>query len=449
MMDNDVNTYISVSCDEDTVIEFTLDEPTTFNTVKFTEYINTTHGSYIKYYKLEAVLGSNAEYTEIYRQDEMGNRIGVVNQTYTAQKFRLTARASNIGGGIAEISFANDTGYDTANFRNVVYYTASRLPEVVATGYNEVMDATDIILFDYGAWEADGSFTWSTIYTETEMAKNLETLKEAIGEEKYNSLRIWFCLQNYNRATVTDTATLFTTEASRKKLADFSLDLCKKYGFYGVDIDYEFPERGYEDFNDENNAQRAKNWSNFSEFLVLAGDILHAEGYKLSAAMGPFYVQLSNAAVQAIDAVNVMTYGLVDNMGGYGRFCTYQTVQRSIDYFTGKGFDKSKLILGVPFYSMTIPRQKSEKSQEIRWYHLINRNPTLANNADIWNNFFSNDAFDFYFNAPAIMRDKTYAAISQGLGGVFCWCNGCDVEDGNPLSLADAIANTITRFTAE
>lgn len=423
MFDNDENTYWSPNTTESSSVEFSLDKEVTFNAIKFIE-----QRSYITDYIIE--VKQSGSWVQVYRQDEMGRRTGILDKNFTAKDFRLTVTMSNELGGIYEIQFKLVDKIDTPNFSNVTYYTMSRLARTRANDYNELKGCTDIILFDFGAWNEKGEFTWHDTYNKAFLEDAIAEVKAVLGDEEFSKLRIWFSLQNYDKKAVSDPVYLFTTEESRKKLADFALSMCEEYGFYGVDIDYEYPNWSKIDPD--------LAWANYDRFLKLAADTLHAKGYKLSAAMSPTSVKLSKETINAMDKINIMAYDVLD---GRGNHSSYKFAQTCISYFTDLGFDKSKLVLGLPSYTKTTT---NKGGQGIYWIYNRFRGAIKP-----WVNSAYTNQYTYYFNGPYLLRDKTYLAMSEGLGGIFFWVNGSDVPDVNQhsyISVTKTVDDTIARF---
>ena len=422
--DNNDTTYWSPSSTEPTTVEFSLAEDVMFNTILFNE-----QGNNITDYIIEA--NQSGKWVQLYRQDEMGSRTAVLDKTFTAKDFRLTVTMSNALGGVSEISFKLEDGIENGKeFRNVGYYTASRVDWMKKNGFHELKDLTDIIIFDFGSFDKNGDFIWgsskSPEYDEEYLVGLLEDVKKQFEGK---DVRIWFCLENYNKATTSDPVELFTTEAVRQNLADFSVEICKKYGFYGVDIDYEFPWRS------QINKDLA--WENFDKFLQLAGQELRKEGLKLSAALHPAAIQLSKETAQYLDFVNVMAY---DRMDDKGRHSSYARVDEAIEYFTNLGFQKSQLIIGIPFYC----HPTTEIGSGLTYSLIIKR---CQNAIKPWTNYAYTDTKTLYFNGPYMVRDKVFRCMQEEVGGVFGWVLGADIPEDDPRSLHLVVRDTIKRFS--
>ena len=417
MLDGDESTYWSPYKTETSTVEFSLEKAQTFNAISFKE-----HRNYVTDYIIEAKL--SGEWVQIYRQDEMGTRTGILDKTFTAKDFRLTLTLSDERGGISEITFSEEKA-KSIDFVNVGYYTASRLDRIRANSFSELKGLTDIILFDFGAWNKDGEFVWSSEYDEEYLKATIEEVHRELNGEP---IRIWFSLQNYHKASTTDQVELFATEEVRQRLADYAVELCQKYDFYGIDIDYEYPQYSKID--------PVLAWSNYDKFLKLAADTLHKAGYKFSAAMSPISVKLSKETVEAIDRVNIMAYDLIDSNG---RHSSYARANMCVVYFTDLGFKPSQLILGLPFYTKTTTNEGGQA-----YYWIVNR---WRGAIKPWVNSAYTNRYVFHFNGAYLIRDKVFYSINNNLGGVFCWCVGSDVPDTDSRSLSLSVEETIKRFT--
>jgi len=424
MLDNNDKTYWSPFSTEPTTVEFSLNKSVEFNTIVFKEY-----NDYIIDYIVEAK--QSGEWVQLYRQDEMGNRTGVLDKTFTAKDFRLTVTMSDVVGGISEISFKLEDGFKNGKeFRNVGYYTASRVDWMKRNGFHELKDLTDIIIFDFGSFDKNGAFIWgSSKSPEYDEEYLVGLLAEVEKQFEGRDVRIWFCLENYNKTTTNDPVELFATEEARQNLADFSVEICKKYGFHGVDIDYEFPWRSKID--------KDLAWLNFDKFLQLAGKELHKEGFKLSAALHPASIQLSKETAKYLDFVNVMAYDRLDDKG---RHASYALVDQSIEYFTDLGFQKSQLIMGIPFYC----HSTSEIDSGLTYSWIIRR---WRNAIKPWTNSAYTDTATMYFNGPYMVRDKVFRCMQEEVGGVFGWVLGADIPEDDPRSLHLVVRETVKRFS--
>jgi Chitinase len=158
------------------------------------------------------------------------------------------------------------------------------------------------------------------------------------------------------------------TDASRTAFADSCVAFILKYGFDGVDIDWEYPVSG----GLSTNIRRAEDKTNFTLLIQKLREKLDAQGmldgkhYLLSfaGASGSWYtnnVELSKLS-QYVDYANIMTYDIHGNWDSYTDFNAplYNNTDTSPQYkdsvdsgikaWINAGYPASKLVMGVPFY---------------------------------------------------------------------------------------------------
>lgn len=158
------------------------------------------------------------------------------------------------------------------------------------------------------------------------------------------------------------------TEASRQRFARSCVELAARYGFDGVDIDWEFPVSG----GLESNVRRPEDKANYvlllqalrQELEARASRDARAEPYLLTIAVGAGPEPLNNldlpAMAAVLDWINVMTYdfhGAWANVTGHNAPMVAVAgepagfgVTHSIEGYRAGGVPASKLVLGVPFY---------------------------------------------------------------------------------------------------
>jgi len=132
-----------------------------------------------------------------------------------------------------------------------------------------------------------------------------------------------------------------TTE-SRTAFAEKCLAYLKSTGIQGIDIDWEYPGRCGDIISACKNCK--------TDYIKLCKEIRRVIGwdYLLTAAVGSHlsrdmdYAQLNDV----FDYVNVMTYDM--SKTAHSSFVKTTLAMR---LWSGSGFDKSKLVLGIPFYA--------------------------------------------------------------------------------------------------
>lgn len=155
------------------------------------------------------------------------------------------------------------------------------------------------------------------------------------------------------------------SEARRTAFAESVVDLLVKYGFDGVDFDWEYPVAG----GMPGNVRRPIDGTNLALLLQRMRQRLDERGaaegkrYELSIAGGPSDLYVKNTPLAEIagylDYVQIMTY---DFGGPWERSTGFNaplygpagaqgpSVTKAVEEYLSKGVPASKLVLGVPFY---------------------------------------------------------------------------------------------------
>ena len=193
-------------------------------------------------------------------------------------------------------------------------------------------------------------------------------------------------------------------------LAEEIAAMAEKFGFDGVDVDWEYPQAV-----DGSKAQ--------DEALI---DLLHRrlkpKGMLLTAAVvggvdaagrplrDPAEAQ-DRPSFDKLDWLNVMTYD-----SGEDRHSTYEYAENCMRYWVeDRGFDPEKLTLGLPFYGRPAPAP----------FHLLldahpdalDKDMVVLNGKEVW------------YNGRDTLRKKVALAKRLGLGGIMIWEISEDCQD--------------------
>ncbi|NWQ43403.1 fibronectin type III domain-containing protein [Bacillus sp. EB106-08-02-XG196] len=158
------------------------------------------------------------------------------------------------------------------------------------------------------------------------------------------------------------------TEQSRTIFAESALQFLLKYGFDGVDLDWEYPVGGGE----ADNINRPEDKQNFTLLLKKIRETLDAQSAKdgktylltIAAGAGSSYAANTelNLIHQYVDYIQLMTYdihGSWDGITGMNAplyrdpesgFSWEWSVQDTSRLFLNQGVPANKLIMGIPFY---------------------------------------------------------------------------------------------------
>lgn len=158
------------------------------------------------------------------------------------------------------------------------------------------------------------------------------------------------------------------TDASRTAFADSCVDFIIKYGFDGIDIDWEYPVSG----GLSTNVRRPEDKHNFTLLLQKLREKLNTRGtldgkhYILSfaGADGSWYLNNTEPALLSsiVDYANLMTYDIHGSWDTYTDFHAplYNnsdsspqdkwSADASVNAWVNAGFPASKIVMGIPFY---------------------------------------------------------------------------------------------------
>ncbi|MBE6034753.1 glycoside hydrolase family 18 protein [Aminipila sp.] len=158
------------------------------------------------------------------------------------------------------------------------------------------------------------------------------------------------------------------TDATRTLFAESCVNFITKYGFDGIDLDWEYPVRG----GLSTNSKRPEDKQNFTLLLqkirekLDTQEALDNKQYLLTIAGGAGSSYVNNVEIKKISAyldyVNIMTYDLHGTWDAYTDFHAplysnsdpspqyKSSIDSSINAWLNASFPSDKLILGIPFY---------------------------------------------------------------------------------------------------
>lgn len=312
----------------------------------------------------------------------------------------------------------NDGGESVApkDFRVTAYIIGDRIlgKDLDSSHLSQV---TDLILFSVAGFNEKGDL---------EITENLEPALENIRSNAKSlnpDLRIYINLLGPSSQTdsddwndqMNDLSERYTNAFKTGKLEGNILDLLKKYSLDGVFFDYEFP-------------LKSKYWRAYDEFLISLDSVL-GDDYKIGVALADWNAKQSKKAIAVTDFVEVMAYDLWDDDGNHA---TMDIATKAMQAMIKKGYKKSQLDLGVPFYARPT-------TKDGYWYDYS----SYADKIDKNGLFDDNETgLTFSFNTYSLIAQKTQWAIDNGFGGIMVWHYSCDLPADNDLSLFNAIYNT-------
>lgn len=287
--------------------------------------------------------------------------------------------------------------------------------------YEEDFDiVTDAIIFECATFNNKGEVE----YDEAKMEAVLSKVRSAIGNRDVHLTLNLIGPWGETESTVYEEQMEAQSDEHNKAfesgvLEDNIIAVLEKYDFDGVHFDYEYP-------------LSLKAWHYYNKFLVSLDKKL-GDDYTLGVACNAWNIKFTNAAIEAVDTFELMTYDFVDEQG---KHATYEDTIEQVQQFGLKGVPLYKVNVGVPFYSR--PTDLSaywygyngcyEKLTQDGWYHCDDTNK------------------DFWFNTPDVIAEKTEYCIKNGLGGVMIWHYNCDLPSTHEDSLLRAIGETVDNY---
>jgi len=351
-------------------------------------------------------------------------------------------------------------------------YTVADLPVDKITTVNyafaKITDAGEVGIFD--SWAAVekpfGPDTW-----DTPIRGNYGALKRL--KDAHPNLEIMISVGGWTLSDKFSDVAL--TPASREKFAASCVAFCKKYGFDGVDLDWEYPVGG----GLENNKYRPEDKQNYTllvKEIRRQFDLQEAVDGKqwlisiASPAGYDKYVNFEMAELaKTLDFINIMTY---DYHGSWENTTNHQAplyadpsraagidgkynISYTVDLYLKDGIDPAKLNLGAPLYGRTWAGvgpannglyQPSTGAGSGTWekgvidfFDLANK---LKNQPDVYKLYWDEAAQVPYVYAPSIeggwfstfenkqsLGKKIDLIMEKGLGGMMFWEADADIRD--------------------
>ncbi len=304
------------------------------------------------------------------------------------------------------------------DFRVTTYIRGDAIMNWGGEVYAEDFDIiTDVIIFECATFNSKGEVE----YDENRMETVLTKVRNAIGSRDVHvSLNligpggvtdsdVW---EKQMEAQSDEHNKAFTSGVLEENI----ITVLEKYDFDGVHFDYEYP-------------LSAKAWRHYNNFIVSLDKAL-GDKYTLGVAGNDWNIKFSNAAIEAIDTFELMTYDFVDSEG---RHATYEGTVELIKKIGLRGMPIEKVNVGIPFYSRPT-------DMAAYWYGYNSCYEGIDENG--W--YHCNDiGKDFWFNTPDVVAQKTEYCIRNGFGGVMMWHYNCDLPVNHEDSLLRAIGETV------
>lgn len=284
-----------------------------------------------------------------------------------------------------------------SSFLRSDYYVWNRFEKQGDPNAEQIKNIEVLIFFSPLVQDAKGKLTVDRKFEEA-----LAKLKKA----KSPKSQIWLGLGDL-RAVAKNKQAIDT-------LATETVNLCKKYGFTGVDIDWE----GNDDISANVYADVLKTLSAACRKakLVIAN----------SVGTDPHYIAKSVAAHPYLDHVNIQFYYSTRNA------MSVNETRQVLDRFEKAGIPRRKLMIGLPVYGMVdMQKNRNAKPTAIGYNSMIAKG--VKANENTWVN--PDNGVTYYYSGQPLIRSKVDFAKKNGYGGVFTWELTMDVPYSSPQSI--------------
>ncbi|XP_072751718.1 probable chitinase 10 [Anoplolepis gracilipes] len=188
---------------------------------------------------------------------------------------------------------------------------------------------------------------------------------ERVVAYKKRGLKVLLALGGWNDSAGDKYSRLIHSSSARKKFIDHALQFIEKYGFDGLDLDWEYPVCWQVDCNKGPDSDKER----FATLLQELSAKFKPKGLLLSAAVSPSKKVIDKgydvpALARYLDWIAVMAYdyhGQWDKKTGHVAPMYYHpdddyfyfNVNYSINYWISKGAPSKSIVMGMPLYGQS------------------------------------------------------------------------------------------------
>lgn len=275
--------------------------------------------------------------------------------------------------------------------------------------------------------------------------------KEVVGLKQRNpSLKVLLALGGWADSQTGKYSTMVSTRDRRSKFITAAIQYLQKYGFDGLDLDWEYPGTGDK--------------ANFATFVKETKEAFQPLGLLLTAAVSGAQWKIDEAydvpsLGKYLDQIHIMAYDLRASWDGVtGHHAALYaptsgdtlTDDAAVQHWQSRGAPASKLILGMPMYgrswTLANPSQTSLGSPSVgagqagqytgeggilAYYEICSKSWTKIvtdPSGKIGPYAYQSNQWVSY-DDPDILKKKCQYVKQKGLGGAMIWC--LDQDDFN------------------
>ena len=410
--------------------EFTLAEARTFNTALIVEkgdarryyfwdshWDSALHKGETASFRLEAFV--DGDWQLVHRGQTMGVQRLCSFDAVTADRVRVVAEAADGRPvQIKSLALYNEPKRGAPGFHASVYFPMAydRSPrdildqgEEYARRYARWFDVYDTVICIFGVWPDENGGLYY-VESEADYERRVQGLKELIALRGNPNHEVKLLFSILVQKTSEELELILRDHMD--ELLESIQGVVKKYGFDGVDIDYEVPET-------------IAQWKRYDDFMARLDDGMKESNPDaiLSAALFSWGMGMSKETLERLDQIQYMDYCEPHNALAMP---TLEGMQRNVARIVKAGADPAKVQIGLGTHGY---------DRGVNWLDL--------KNANYWDCIYTENKVGC---SPALAGDATAYALFSGLGGVMLFHAPGDRMMDDPVSVTGGIERALNRY---
>jgi chitinase len=311
--------------------------------------------------------------------------------------------------GIACTPKPENTNDPIANFRMVTFFASPGLKQINNINWAAFTDAV-FEYIDVDSTSGNLKYSWP-----------LSDITQFINKVKAKGVKPWVSVASDSWPNSSFFPVI--TSDARQTFINNLLTFCLENHLYGVTLDIE----------------PVSDPKIFSDFVIDLSEHLSKVGLKVSITGEPRHLDILPEAVSSLEWIDVMSYDIYYTVG-YPQHSRYEDSVQAMELYTNSGIDKSKLLMGIPFFG------RDGSDNNFYYYrNIVNKYSTIPST-----NFVEDPSIPggmIWWNGPDLVKQKINYVLSDGYYGVAVYDASLDVFDDR--SLLSVIVTALNSFEIE